>query len=124
MSVVKCHLSLDVHWVFEVWSPPHGEDVWVAPDPAQVGHVQEEAALTSSNHSLTVNSDASGSGKGVEVVPVQLLLVFSEVDAEDVLVLGLEVRDENIVVKTLHAAFEQVGQDETPSLHDPNVPLS
>ena len=64
MSVVKSHLSLDVHWVFEVWSPSHGEDVWVAPDPAQVGHVQEEAALTSSNHSLTVHSNASGSGKG------------------------------------------------------------
>ena len=63
-------------------------------------------------------------GKGLKVVPIQLLLVFSEVDAEDVLVLGLKVRDENIVVKTLHAAFEQVGQDETPSLHDPNVPLS
>ena len=63
-------------------------------------------------------------GKGLKVVSVQLLLVFSEVDAEDVLVLGLEVRDENIVVKTLHAAFEQVRQDETPSLHDPNVPLS
>ena len=55
---------------------------------------------------------------------IQLLLVFSEVDAEDILMLGLKVRDENIVVKTLHAAFEQVGQDETPSLHDPNVPLS
>ena len=67
MSVVKGHFrqfSLDVHWVFEVWGPSHGEDVWVAPDPAQVGHVQEEAALTSSNHSLTVHSDASGSGKG------------------------------------------------------------
>ena len=63
-------------------------------------------------------------GKGVQVVPVQLLLVFSEVDTEDILVLGLKVGHENIVVETLHAAFEQVRQDETPCLHDPNVPLS
>jgi hypothetical protein len=33
----------------------------------------------------------------------------------------LKVGREDVVVETLHAAFEEVAEDERPLLHDPNV---
>ena len=53
-----------------------------------------------------------------------MYLEFRQVDAEDVFVFWLQVGHKNVVVESLHATLEQVGENEGSLLHDADVPVS
>ena len=83
----------------------------MVPNPAQILDVIEKTSLLSS-HKLPISSNLAHPRIIIQVVLVQRLLQFAQLDCEHVLVFGLQVGHQDVDVQTLHATLKKVVQDQ------------